>query len=63
MFVYVTYWKKVSCGCETLTLSVKDVKSLLVFERQVLRRTSGPIQWEEGWRIITGEINERRRYS
>jgi hypothetical protein len=35
-----------------VTLSVPDVNSLLVAERQVLRRICGPVQTEEGWRMI-----------
>ena len=41
----------VTYGCETWTSSVRDVKSLFVFERQTLRETHGAFQTEEGWRI------------
>jgi hypothetical protein len=35
----------VTCGCETWTLSVRDINRLLVFERY------GPVDTEEEWRI------------
>ena len=37
--------------CETWTLSVQDTNSLVVFERQILRNISEPVQSKEGWRI------------
>jgi hypothetical protein len=36
---------------ETWTLSVRDIKNLLVSERQILRKISGPVRCKEGWRI------------
>ena len=41
----------VTYGCETWTLSVRDINRLLVFERQVLRREYGSVDTEEEWRI------------
>jgi hypothetical protein len=41
----------ISYGCETGTLSARDVHNLPVFERQILRRICGEVQTEEGWRI------------
>ena len=41
----------VTYGCETWTLSVRDVNNFLVFERQMLRRMYGAVQTEEGWII------------
>jgi hypothetical protein len=41
----------IPCGCETWTLSVEDVNSLLVFGRHILRRMCGAVQTEEEWRV------------
>jgi hypothetical protein len=37
----------VFCGCETWTLSVRDINSLLECERQILGRIYGAVQTEE----------------
>ena len=58
--LYTTLIRPATFGCETWTLSIRDVNSLLVFERQKLRRIYGAVQTEEGG---TGEINVRKRYS
>ena len=41
----------IPCGCETWTLSVEDINSLLVFGRHILRRMYGAVQTEEEWRV------------
>jgi hypothetical protein len=41
----------VTDACETWTLSVGDINSLVVSETQTVRRIYGPVQTEEGWRI------------
>jgi hypothetical protein len=51
-------------GCETWKLSERDVNSLLVFERQILRRIYGLV---EGWKMRNNDklekLMKRRRYS
>lgn len=42
---YVTLIREmVTQGCENWTLSVRDINSLLLLERHVLRRMRGPVQ-------------------
>jgi len=36
---------------ETWTLTAKDGKNLRIFERQILRKTSGPVNTDDIWRI------------
>jgi hypothetical protein len=58
--LYVTLIRPVvTYGCETGTLSVRDVQNLLVFERQILRRIYGQVQTEEGWRIRNNDELEK----
>ena len=49
----------VTYGCGVWTLPVRDVNSLLVFERHTLRGLYGPFQCEEGWRISNGDELEK----
>jgi hypothetical protein len=44
-------------GCETLSLSLRDERSLRVFENMVLRRTFGPERDEVtgGWKKLHNE--------
>jgi hypothetical protein len=41
----------VSYACENWTLSVQDINTILVFERQILRKIFGAFHRKEGWRI------------
>jgi hypothetical protein len=38
----------VTCACETWTWSVREVNSLLVFERQILLQIFGPVIVRKG---------------
>jgi hypothetical protein len=47
VFVFV-----VTYGCEAWTLTNRDEQYLRIFERRILRKISGPVQYEDGsWRI------------
>jgi hypothetical protein len=37
----------------------EHVNSLLVFQRQIVRRITGAVQTEEGWRIINNDELEK----
>lgn len=41
----------INYGCQTWTLSTRDVNSLFVVEEQILRTIYDPVKPEEVWRI------------
>jgi hypothetical protein len=50
----------VTYGCEAWTITNRDEKNLRIFERRILRKIFGPVQYEDGsWRIrMNYELNE-----
>ena len=40
-----------TCSSETWTLTAKDENNLRIFERQILRKISGPVNIDSLWRI------------
>ena len=41
----------VTCGSESLTLTMEEERALAVFERKILRKIYGPVKGNELWRI------------
>jgi hypothetical protein len=50
----------VTYGCEAWTLTNRDEQNLRLFERRILRKIFGPVQYEDGsWRIrVIYELSE-----
>ena len=57
------YFRVVPCGCETLSLTLREESRLRVFENRILRRIFGPRRDENGeWRILHNqELNSLYR--
>jgi hypothetical protein len=48
----------VTYTCKTWTLSVRVLTNFLVFDKQILRKISGPIQCNEGWRVSSSKLQK-----
>ena len=60
MTIYVSTTKPtVIYTVETWTLTERDMNYLMIFERGILKKSFGPVQERDGWRIRTNhELNK-----